>query len=300
MFDRYPALIIIPQKIRSKFEKQYNNLVEPFYCKYYEKLMPHKLSGINTHPRQKKIIVSLASYPARFSTLHLCLKSILNQTLKPDAIILNIDDYVSINEIPEEVQSLQKYGLTIKFVPHDLKPHKKYLFTMQEYPDAIIITIDDDVIYRRNLIKQLFLSYTKYPNAISAMRVHKMRKTEKNMIDKYTKWFFEFSHCTQPSFALCATGIGGILYPPHSLDTEVFNISQIKALCLKADDIWLKFMELRQKTPVVWVKSSHILPIEIKQQQNHGLNIENVLHDSNDRYIQILQNEYHINLADYC
>ena len=40
----------------------------------------------------------------------------------------------------------QKRGLTIRFC-EDLKAHKKYYYAFKEYPDDIVITVDDDVIY---------------------------------------------------------------------------------------------------------------------------------------------------------
>lgn len=50
---------------------------------------------------------------------------------------------------------------------------------------------------------------------------------------------------------LLATGVGGILYPPHCMDNRLFDIEKIQQLCLYGDDIWLKAMQLLSGTPVV-------------------------------------------------
>lgn len=42
---------------------------------------------------------------------------------------------------------------------------------MQEYPNNIVITIDDDLLYEKDMIKLLMRSYEKYPNVVSAKRV---------------------------------------------------------------------------------------------------------------------------------
>ena len=44
---------------------------------------------------------------------------------------------------------------------------------------------------------------------------------------------------------LVAIGVGGVLYPPHIFDSNIqyFNETDIKEICLNADDIWLKYLE---------------------------------------------------------
>lgn len=301
MFDRYPILITIGQKFRTKIEKKYNDLLEPFYHHYYEKVPTDKLAGLNLQPRKQRIIVSLTSYPARFKTLHLCIKSILNQTLKPDKIILYLDDFISYAQLTDELQDLHKHNLlSIQFRAGNLKPHMKYYYALQEYHNDIVITIDDDTIHRRNLLKKLFISYCRYPKAISSMRVHKLRKKAVNEIEAYNNWYFEYTKEKKPSFSLLATGFGGVLYPPNNFDKEIFNINNLKQLSYNADDIWLKFMQIKSGIPVVWVPSRHLIPIEIKNYKDTGLNLTNVHQNQNDIYIEKLSNFYHINLADYC
>lgn len=48
-------------------------------------------SGVEEPSRQQKIIVSLTSYPKRFRYLHLTVKSLLLQTVKPDKIICTLE-----------------------------------------------------------------------------------------------------------------------------------------------------------------------------------------------------------------
>ena len=45
--------------------------------------------GLNkTEEREKQLIVTLTSFPERINEVHLCINTLLNQTLKPDKIIL--------------------------------------------------------------------------------------------------------------------------------------------------------------------------------------------------------------------
>ncbi len=95
-------------------------------------------------------IVSLASYSKRINTLHICLESIFSQTLTPKKIILYLDNSVQIDALPVEITAFIDKGLEIISVSDDILSHNKYYYTFKEYPDDIIITVDDDVIYGEN------------------------------------------------------------------------------------------------------------------------------------------------------
>lgn len=121
------------------------------------------LYGLNVaDSRKHKVIVSLTSYGRRVSAvLPYTIYSLLRQTYKPDVIILWLD-YDSWNErnLPSSIRKLQKYGLTIKFC-NDIKSYKKLIPTLKLYPDEIIITVDDDIYYKKNMVERLIKSIKK-------------------------------------------------------------------------------------------------------------------------------------------
>lgn len=285
-------------KVKNYIKTKYNHIISPFYEAYYKRMNPND-NCLNTSERRENIVISLTSYPARFNTLDLCIKSIFNQSVKADKIVLYLDDFVLDSEIPSKIKELCKNGLTIKKIPHNLRSHKKYFFAMHEYTDSIIITFDDDVIYRKNTVKHLLNSYFKYPKCISAMRVHKITYSKNGAAEPYEKWKKEYRKITSPSFLLCATGVGGVLYPPHILPKDTFDTEAIKKHCYKADDIWLKFMELKSAVPVVWKKTRHVHPVEIALHRDTGLNLENVNKNQNDKYIKDMENFTGIHLDDW-
>jgi len=256
-------------------------------------------SPLNPVNRKHHIVVSLTSFPARFNTLHLSLKSILNQSLKPDIVFLCLtkDEVKSEDSLPESVLNLKKYGVQIFFSDDNLKPHNKYFYAIKNYPDSLLITVDDDNMYDKNLVCDLYNSYIKYPAAVSARRAHKITWDKDNILLPYNKWRYEYQKETSPSYDLLATGVGGVLYPPGILPPETFNAGKIKELCLNADDIWLKFMELKNNIPVVWVKGRRVHPLNIKRAQKITLQKNNYHKNQNDSYITALQQYYGINLA---
>jgi RimJ/RimL family protein N-acetyltransferase len=120
---------ILLKKVSERIEWYYNIWIKKCYEKNNLKSI-----GINTTPRREKIIVSLTSYPKRIETTWLAIETLLRQTVKPDKIILWLADtqFESLEKIPRELREQQKRGLTIRFCD-DLKSHKKYFYTMQEY-----------------------------------------------------------------------------------------------------------------------------------------------------------------------
>lgn len=255
---------------------------------------PIKIKNIN-----KDIIVSLTSYPSRLQKLHYVIRSLLHQKMSPYKIILYLGSDTKDSDIPYSLKKLQKYNFEIKKNYEDLKPHKKYFYAMQEFSDKIIITVDDDLIYDENLISDLYNSYKKYPNCVSARRVHKMTQKD-NKIESYNNWLWEYKNELNPSHSLLATGCGGVLYPAHIFPKETFNKDDIKKYCLNTDDIWLKFMELKNDIKVVFTNSKIIHPLTIRNSQDSGLMHTNTSNENrNDINIKLMEDFTKINLAKY-
>lgn len=168
----------------------------------------------NDKKRKPPVIISLTTYPKRFGDMELCLKSLILQSVKPDNIIVYLGkDSVDI-PLPYDLEKYKEYGVEFKYDrTYNLKSYKKFYYAVQEFPDAIIITADDDIIYPANWLESLLDSYERYPHAISARRVHLMRMNG-NELAPYNSWVDQYRGIREPSHALFATGCGGILYPP--------------------------------------------------------------------------------------
>lgn len=246
--------------------------------------------GVSKQPLDTPVMVSLTSYPARFPTLHICLKSILNQTMKPSKVILWLDKDVSLNDIPQRILNLRKKGLEIHCEGDPLKPHKKYFHAMKDFRDACIVTVDDDVIYTRDMLASLYDSFKKHPNCISARRVHKILYDINHHAVDYNSWGYDYKKETMPSKELLATGVGGVLYPPHifDMDSKYFDTKNIMDNAWSVDDIWLKFVENSMDIPVVWVpnKQTHPFYITNKDLAKTSLYIANVHNNRNDVAIE--------------
>jgi len=220
--------------------------------------------GLNTDKTRKpEIIVSLTSYPARMPFVHIVLHAMLNQTVKPDRIILWLsEEQFPDHGLPEWADMYKRAGAEIYFRPDDLKPHKKYYYAMKENPEAIIILADDDIHYKDDVIETLYNSYLEFPNAISALAVSKITFDRYDRMLRSLKWVDLFLHneytnrqhrmfSKGPSMKTYFASGHGTLFPPGSLHPEVLNAPAFKELCLYDDELWLKVMAVMQGTPVV-------------------------------------------------
>ena len=233
----------------------------------------------------RRLIVSLTSYPGRIGTLTQVLDSLYAQTRKADEIVLWLarEQFPGKEaDLPQElVQLANENRLTIRWCD-DLKPHKKYFYAMQEYPEDIIVTVDDDLLYSRNMLSSLYASYLRYPYAVSAVRAHLMLVSPEKRLLPYNTWVRETDCCLHtPSMQLFATGGAGTLYPPHLFRKEFFDRDAILAHCPLADDLWLKAMELVSGVPVVVAREREPLKY-VQDSQAGGLKYINDAQKQND------------------
>lgn len=238
-------LKIIKNKIINKLKKLKSKVINRL--RKYKKIIKDKI--IEKH--KVLIIVSLTSYPPRIENVNQVINSLLEQTMLPDKIILWLAKEQFKNkekDLPQALIELKKKGLTIKWCD-DIKSHKKYYYTMKKYPNDIIITVDDDMIYEKTLIEDLYKGYKKFPKAISCTQAREISLSE-----PYINWKrMARQEIDKPMMDLLAIGCGGILYPPRILPQETFDKKDIFELSLATDDLWLKTMEILNKVPTFFI-----------------------------------------------
>ena len=257
----------------------------PPYC------ITHKIKRSNIN---EDIIVSLTSYPARINQLHLTVQSILRQSMNAGKVIL----YLALSDFPDKVlptklEQLKQYGLEIKFVDEDLKSYKKFYYSALRYPDKIIITADDDVLYPEDWIENLYKTHLSYPNCVVCFRAHEMTYKEDGSIQKYNNWIMHSPKTKGPSPSLVATGMGGILYPSKFFKKEDLKDKPFMELAPTADDLWLKIIAMKNGYDVVKVSGYSYYWFETKDSQKTSLKSVNIHGENlNDTAMKNLQRYY--------
>lgn len=190
--------------------------------------------------RQKQgVVVSLTSYPPRFSTLHLTLKSLLSQSFVPERIVLWIA-HADMGLLPKAVTDLQGAGLEI-IACDDMKSYKKMIPLLQQGTDTAIVTADDDVFYWRDWLKQLVYARVPGKREVVCHRMHRIKLNADGFPVSYNEWEFETSNAESSTLNF-PTGIGGVLYPANIFGSEVLDVDAFMKLCPRGDDIWFWWM----------------------------------------------------------
>ena len=264
-----------------------------FLAYLYMLVKPLK-KGLNQLKRDEYVVVSMTTYKPRMRFAYLALKSLLFQSYKPDKIILYIEEKDRAF-LGKRINKLKKYGITIE-VRDDIgiKSHKKYYYSLQEYKNALVVTVDDDMIYRKNLLELLVKKHKEYPNAVCAKRVHKLQISPTGSLSSYKEWEKECCDILFPSYELCATTGAGTLYPPRILPAEAFDVELIKKLAPCCDDIWLKFIETANNIKVVRADGNYNLSYILQFAQHSGLRVNNVEKEGNDECIALLDDYFKI------
>lgn len=196
-----------------------------------------------------EIIVSLTSYGRRLQDVCFTIESLMQQVLKANKIILWLDEDERDQELPNALKSQIKRGLEIQYFKDDIRSYKKLIPALINYPDAAIITVDDDIIYDFDILDRIISSYLKYPDCIHACRIHTMTFDDNDNIKPYKEWMWYNENKNNPSRHFL-TGVGGVLYPPHSLHEEVCDIQTFAKICPTADDVWFTAMALLNQTEI--------------------------------------------------
>ena len=266
------------------------NLTLPFYF-----LIKPKTHARNARDYvEREVILSLTSFPDRISSLPLVLETLFHQTVKPDRLILWLAEsqFPDKKILAKQFHKFIKMGLEIKYCD-DLKSHKKYYYSMKENPNSIVITCDDDILYPENMIESLLTKHLEYPDCVITCRGHEMVFSN-GVIQPYCFWEKLAGNSNAPDSLLCATGGAGCLYPPGSLSEHVFDKDVFSSLCLYADDIWMKCMEVLVNTKVVLTQPNPPEIITVYYDKKGSLASFNVINNQNDNQLKAVTNYYHI------
>lgn len=188
-------------------------------------------------------------------------RSLFAQLRLPDLTVL----YLSEDQFPDGVKSLPP-SLTsclgrdfqIRWVRGDMRSHKKYLYAVRDFPEDLVITVDDDIVCRNTLVGDLLDAHARHPHAVAAIRTHLMEFDTNGVLLPYSSWQMEVGNprpdlCDRPSMRLFGTSGAGMLFPPGSLPAAAFDTEAIGGTCPNADDVWLKAMTAIAGYPTVSV-----------------------------------------------
>ena len=147
------------------------------------------------------------------------------------------------------------------------------------------------MLYGHETLEYLINAYLQEPEYIWFMSGSKMAFDKNGNIKPYVTWYDEHLTALECNIKNFPTGIGGILYPPHSLAEEVTDETLFMKLAPTADDIWLKAMSLKQGTNCRQIKlNKPVMRFHtgIREVQTSALCKDNIEKNLNDKAVHAI------------
>lgn len=215
-----------------------------------------------------RLIVSLTTFPKAAPYAVGAVRSIMEGRLLPDKVVLYITNAQFEEEktpIPQELVDLAATSsiFEIRDYPRDIRSYRKLVPALADFPDDIIVTIDDDVAYAPTMLQELMQLHSRYPKAIIAHRAKRIRPSLPYRKWPKYRWYDFLLRRYRPGFLNLQTGVGGVLYPPHSLRHDMLAVELFTRLAPTADDIWF--------WAAATAAGTQVLPVPFGQNKPKGL-----------------------------
>jgi len=185
----------------------------------------------------ERVIVSFTTMHSRAPYIGPMLRSLGAQSRRPDEIRC----YSELEEKdfgPKTMHWAQKVGVSFRYADPALRSYKKLIPCMHEEQASasLIITVDDDWVYRRTLIEELLATREAFHAHYDG---HVIVCDRGKRIDgpDYNAWKMSRSNPLRPH-ETCALSGSGMLVEPGVFGRDVFERDAFLALAPTADDLW--------------------------------------------------------------
>jgi len=190
----------------------------------------------------EEIIVSMTTFGARFYDAYIAIESIMQGTIKPNRIILWVSEDLKDIKVPIVLRNQMQRGLEIRYCK-DIRSYTKLIYSLKAFPNASIITMDDDIIYPHDAIENLINVHNENPDMICANVLRPLPPVGCNPYPSLSEFDFA-EHYKAVYNRYILEGYSGVLYPPHSLPDEVFNEDVFLS-------IWFSAMAMLKNTKII-------------------------------------------------
>ena len=185
-----------------------------------------------------RLIVSLTTFPARIRTVWATIETLFLQEAMPDAIVLVLsDEEFPDRRLPSSIRRLERRGLIVLWTGRDLGSYDKLIPTRRAFPEATIVTVDDDCLYSESMLGGLLAASSDRPSHIVGHRGRDPIVGVAGRFQPYVEW--KRAGPESDTELVLLTGLGGILYPPNAaLDGLLLDVESALRHAPIADDVW--------------------------------------------------------------
>lgn len=229
---------------------------------------------ITTETGPTQVVVSMTSFPQAIPYAINAIRSLLMGSVLPDKLVL----YLTFSQfketgISEELLQLAESStiFEIKDYERDIRSYRKLIPALADFPNAIIVTVDDDVWYHQHMLRDLLSLHAQIPNAVLAHRAKRIKIGKPYRKWSKYRWYHFLLKRIHRNFTNIQTGVGGVLYPPHSLKEDMLDVELFTKLAPSCDDIWFWAAAVRNGYPVIPVPFGRNKPRGLQKPKEFSL-----------------------------
>ncbi|CCI46596.1 unnamed protein product [Albugo candida] len=221
-------------------------IITAVFTSAYDGRSPHDNPSSAAWRPDFAVVVSLTTSPKRMDKILQTIQSLVNQSLQPDRIYLNIPrgrmkrhPELSYDEVDIPPQVLALAPLVTINRCEDEGPATKLLGALRlvNVSDTLIITVDDDFLYPRDLVRSLAWEATLKPEDVIGVCGWGMVPIfwhAVGIIPAYVPYFMRpYGRIVDILQACCGNAYR------RGFFRNVEELSDISSDCLTVDDIWL-------------------------------------------------------------
>ncbi len=186
--------------------------------------------------RPERLVVTLTTTPARARHVGPALRSLIDQTVAADRIVLALPS-VSRRDgafYPDPAELGLPRGVEV-LACDDEGPATKILPALRAEPDACLVVVDDDVVYPREFLATLLAAHQADRSVAFGWRGVRLEEGVR---------FVDLAHVfasgvREPVAVDVLFGTWGYLVPPGALDGAVHDFAGWPEAVRNVDDVWI-------------------------------------------------------------
>ena len=192
-----------------------------------------------------EIVVSMSTMPYRIDNVPKVVDSIAAGTVRPDKMVVYIcqDDF---DEVPKSFRDIEKKHdfFEVRWSDANYGPATKLLPALRDFPEALIVNVDDDYVYQPCLIENLYNCWKSNRNSIITNGGHIIGIDQAsgflvNIGRDRVIGFDQICRSRRKGYDIMFLSGHGTMYPPHVFDgTDVFNNELRNRFWDTHDELW--------------------------------------------------------------
>jgi len=209
---------------------------------------------------KRKVIITLTTIPSRLNNIGYTLKSLLNQTIQADEIVVSLP----LNSIREKSENdpyimndtlknfIKEHNITVYRCSKDYGPATKIIgvlerqipLNLSENVEPLIITVDDDKFYINTLVEQLLNGWKRNKKCVICRKGSSLFHKEENNINYILEEVVKGNELSKDKEILVLFGTGGVLYRSSYFNDDIFDYKKYNPdfpedQLITVDDIFL-------------------------------------------------------------